>query len=1237
MRKTAALLVYSVLLCLASTKLLAQREPVYLDALMGDSIYTGNRLAVADSVFYDPLLKPGIKNSFLINNIISLRLNEGTMLALPDSFTVTVRIGVQYCVTETSCDSISEKLLTIDYHKNRDYRNKAILQFAGARYVEARILGISSSFADTSVIRKHLVLENLMAIERNYVVSCTNDAISTLMLDTLTVASHGEVRLSWTPNNVSQQYDVEWTFIDSSAIASGRYNKPDNSGIDTRLIFRNNATRITTKASSYQIPLLYDGEGFLFYRVRGTQQEANGEISATLWSSEKDTVMANWRYPFSGHHRNLNWQAVTSFAEGGLRKSVVQYFDGSLRARQVVTRDNTTTTTVVAETLYDEQGRPAIQVMPAPTLNTLIGFTPRFNTANAAGDEYDKTYYDGLTSTPGSCGQGADSMSALSGAALYYSPNNPLVNSLHHQFIPDAKGFAFTETEYAPDNSGRVTRQSGVGKEFRLGSGHETKYYYGQADQTELDALFGTEAGYASHYQKNIVKDANGQYSVSYVDMHGRTVATALSGSSPTSLQPLSSLRDSVQTEQLITPLGNLLNGQSIVSTSSFFLTKNDSVWLRYSLGKESLKLEDCRKDTICYDCLYDLSITVTGECADGALSAPYTYSLHNVPLYKVDTACGLAIPYDHTIRLFLTEGSYTVTKTLSISEYGMSFLRDSVFLPRNTCVTYQNMLDREKTAIRDSLDCDDETAAISTQQSQREMMLYDLYPLTGQYGDTAAIRSCFSIFNLQANRYGYQLVTDTAYYRNETGGRDSVLNGQGQLVLPQQLSPTEFIAAFKPSWAPTLLSLHPEYCLLKQYDRMAASAAWNDDFLGTETYAEAFAKGYLNPTGSNALPGGSFPIGQTDPLFGYAFATGAKQAIEDSLFHYRDMGANPDLTAWGLATSTAKCAEPVSQSCVNQWNSFSNAFNASLLCAGELDMAWRTFRSIYLENKQEWVDRFVRQQCAALPYPQAPCNPVFPNSDSLMASGGYGSDPLGDAQNAAAGFYAQNCNAYRQRWNEQLSGCYTEAERTVIINYLVEVCKRGADENHPYGASSIKTPGSYVFDNFAEAVQHVNDSLRLANGPSYISDVNCTAFLVDRPLPYGQPAFLANEQVWSKPDTCVCNRISGLYAGFQQSPAGAASFSSYVERELGTYIAQPTLDSLLALCNGTISCKFLVSPLTLPPALQCAVKNPCIDCDAMAEAYESYMTLFPGRKPSKQAPDSLQQSINTVFTNFMN
>ncbi len=1236
--------IISCVLLLFAAPLFAQKEPIYMDVLLGDSVYTGNKLAVKDSVYFDAFLKPTIKHTYFINNIISLRINESVDRVFPDSFVLNVKLKVRYATSETSSDSIQEKILTIDYFKNRQYHDKAIFLFNASHYVEAEILQITSSFADTSAIIPLVLLENRMVIERDYVVNCTNDGIDPVQLDTTTIASVGEIKIFWTPNQVSQMYDVEWTFIDKSALDNGRYNNI-HGNLDQALIFKNNASRITTKADNCLIPLLYDGEGKLFYRVRGAQIDQFGEIQTTMWSSELDTLASHWSYFYIGHETELNWQASTSFAEEGKRKSVVQYFDGSLRARQVVTRDNTTMTTVVAETLYDKQGRPTIQILPAPTLNKIIGYTPLFNVRDMNSAEYDKGVYDTLFSTDDYCAAQADSFSVVSGAAQYYSEQNPLSGLGFHQFVAQDSGYVFTQTQYSQDNTGRIYRQSGVGKQYQLGTGRETKYYYGTPDQEHLDALFGTEAGYASHYQKNMVRDANGQYSVSYVDMHGRTVATALAGAAPTQLDTIASYRrDSLETIEMLSPISNMLNGNSIEFTKTILMTKRDSVWLNYSMGTEALTLKDCQDKNICYSCLYDLTISVTGECGSSVSGKNDTIiRIKNYAMWQVDTTCGIAQPISVTIPLILEEGSYKINKTLRISEEGRDKSRDSVFLLHNTCKTYEDFYQEQLHIAKDSMSCATDSVGTYLYLHYREQMMADLHPLTGQYGDTSQTRNCYSIFGkiiLGVPKRWYHIVADTGIYRNEQGLPDSVINSAGQLVPPQQLTLDEFISNFKSSWALNLLSLHPEYCHLQKYEALAASHIWDEDFEKTHTYQAAVIKGYLNPTNSALVPASNF-LGATDPLYSYSFGTTAKNQITDSLMKAMPLSpGNPPTsfaTAWGLATAIAKCSDTLSAGGLWYWNQTSKVFQTNDLCTGELDMAWRIFRGIYLEKKREWIDNYIRAQCTAYSYPTV-CRPVFPQKDSVLKSSGYVAAALGQntstGQAQADSTYAANCDAYKSWWRQQLGNCYTEAQKDVLVEQLAIVCKEGSDSKHPYGSSTVKPTSTLT-----PPLRSFETVVKFYNTLWGITDPTCNAYLIDKPVPYDKQGPSLNLEVWNKPDSCSCHKIDSFYNNYIQYYAlDFPTFAAYLKFELKVDISASDADSLRKLCDGTIDCKFLPQSVTLPKELQCGYNLPsCIDCYKFRTANDSFRTKYPSIIPTVLSPDTLQQVKNKIYENFMN
>jgi hypothetical protein len=209
-----------------------------------------------------------------------------------------------------------------------------------------------------------LMVENQLITKPKFSLSCSN-TIGNITVGTIT-DSADELPVSWTAVLGADRYDLEWTYVDVSAIRNNGYVFPR----DLSRVFTNNSSRVTITGNSYNIPLMYDDSGSFFIRVRPVQIGTGNRVKAAAWSSSASTAVYG-RFDYIGHQRNLNWQSNISFAEEGKRKVVVQYFDGSLRSRQAVTKDNTTNTTVVSETYYDYQGRPAIQVLPTPSLSPM--------------------------------------------------------------------------------------------------------------------------------------------------------------------------------------------------------------------------------------------------------------------------------------------------------------------------------------------------------------------------------------------------------------------------------------------------------------------------------------------------------------------------------------------------------------------------------------------------------------------------------------------------------------------------------------------------------------------------------------------------------------------------------------------------------------------------------------------------------------------------------------------------
>ena len=271
------------------------------------------------------------------------------------------------------------------------------------------------------------------------------------------------------------------------------------------------------------------------------------------WSSgtiSSNATISSWPHYVeitSSHEPLKSWQYQAVYAEEGKKKEVLSYFDGSLRNRQTVTRINSNDQAVVGESVYDNQGRAAIQILPTPVENAALKYYPQLNrsydpNANNVFEMVPFGHQDfdwDASSSLTSCNSSSNSMSTASGAAKYYSDNNTATGNWQDQ-VPLSgssnlntaitSGFPYTQVEYTADNTGRIAAQSGVGETYMIDGEHATRYYYGQPTQEELNRLFGYQVGNVLRYKKNMVVDANGQVSVSYLDPQGRVIATALAG-----------------------------------------------------------------------------------------------------------------------------------------------------------------------------------------------------------------------------------------------------------------------------------------------------------------------------------------------------------------------------------------------------------------------------------------------------------------------------------------------------------------------------------------------------------------------------------------------------------------------------------------------------------------------------------------------------------------------------------
>ncbi|MBI3883693.1 MAG: hypothetical protein HY305_05650, partial [Sphingobacteriales bacterium] len=216
----------------------------------------------ADNSFNSSILS-AIDTPYAVKNIVSLRLNELSNLFLRDSFTVTVQVRIVYYTNSFSTPDSITRSFTINYDSTKSYQSISSFVFSGAHMVKVQVLDVSSSVSWD--VLPAVMLTNEMIIDPAYKFACTNQTINHINYSTDSLATQGELHVIWDAVNAADQYDLEWTYIDSSAL--GKYGNPYNES----LIFSNNATRVTITANNYMIPLLYDDKGTLFFRVRPVQ------------------------------------------------------------------------------------------------------------------------------------------------------------------------------------------------------------------------------------------------------------------------------------------------------------------------------------------------------------------------------------------------------------------------------------------------------------------------------------------------------------------------------------------------------------------------------------------------------------------------------------------------------------------------------------------------------------------------------------------------------------------------------------------------------------------------------------------------------------------------------------------------------------------------------------------------------------------------------------------------------
>jgi YD repeat-containing protein len=1228
----------------------------FYNSIEGALIASGSSITVQDDKYGTSLWSRIQKNEKALD-IVTLQLDEDTALFIKGNHTFRVDVMITRTTATGTQDSVAKTLVIHqDTGRGKAFNFRSSFEFVGGYIVKTRIIMTWYDGMITSSFPKAFMLSTDIYITRVYKFNC--DSLLTAAVPTFGTTNQ-RIKFNWNPPMVgADEYDLEYTFYDSASTVSLLGATCGSCHFtDFGFLFNGNATRVTLDTTVYHISSVFN-PGYIIYRVRPVHYDTLGNRIEGRWTSDtgstksESSFFGNYGYHWSGHMNAFNWQYTAAFAEEGKRKEVTSYFDGTLRNRQSVTLNNTTNKAIIGETMYDHQGRASITTLPVPVDTGKIWFYNKFN-VNTSGQEYSRHDFD-----TGNCSFIPPPMDSINsglvatGSYGYYSSANPDKGIGFDAYLPDAVGYAFTQTEYTPDNTGRISRQSIAGKPHTLGSGHETQYFYGKPAQEQLDRLFGSEVGNNSHYLENMVIDANGQISVSYVDANGKTVATALAGQPPSNLHALPSYYSATNLYiNLLDEGANQLNSTTVNSSFGLIATNSGRYHFTYKLYPGNYTDSSCSSH-VCTDCLYDIALQVSGSCGcDSCLKVKLdsNFTLKN----KFDTLCGTNNLTD-TFSLYLTPGEYNISRQIGIDPTAMSFYENE-YMRKNTCIkTYSSFLTsaiakidmggcnitcatclsslgtssafltkyiteiqsgggtpvHQDTVTADSLytvevaNCNNLCALQSPCQSLYNEMLADV-TLGGQYNSYIQVNGLDTAVDPTSMIANGVYAYPSTYYFDANGNYDSVVVN-GAKVRPNQLSENEFILNWKPSWAASFLRYHPEYCAY-QYCSATNSAQYDQSIENTSRYDSAYAEGYINPMSMTGFP---YTIHNSDPWWsvgGYWGGGSLTTALQHKMAQYAtlEVSSSPPtyvtLSMWATAALMSYCSEDTLtgthlSSC---YSPSDTVFGGS--CAGVNNMQWEIFRGLYLSMKQHAYDSMELVLMAA-----NGCDTCIGKSDC----GNYAHKQ----PRVVTPSYASTLNF--------TPGTITRSSEATFVaqqekNNCDTMCNSYANSwlNKLNGCGTLTTAQKdSLINGFVEICEagcgptHYLGASTMKGGlPDSRGDISfedvimrvlgrsdtsslCNGMDITMPPPYYDSNGITGPMVtYYKPSSCQCSNINNAYTVYHADSAGETKYKNF-----GDYLTKYYGDSISAANAYALkslcngSCFYATTPIQMPLWMSC-------------------------------------------------
>lgn len=693
----------------------------------------------------------------------------------------------------------------------------------------------------------------------------------------------GNSTISWKAVPNATHYELEWTFID-------HFDSPNHYSTASPAFEAVEGASIITNSNSFPFELTYP-EGELYFRVRSIASFPNsGSKRYSPWQSRNQSQYTD---PFEitsaiAFEQKKNWQVNHVFAENGKNKTVVGYYDGSLRNRQTITDLSTSGNIVVGESLIDYEGRPTLGIMPTVidgTSNSKINLLSYHNELNMFdtdnGLSKEKHVYDKVIGD-------VDPMSTNSGTAKYYSQAND-VSGIHQDMTPNAEGYVYSRTTFKNDATGRPTKQRGVGETFSKNEGHISSFYYENVDDGDLKRLFGSNVGNANKYRKTYVSDPNGQLTVSYTDLQGRTIASGLAGKGPDNLLEIEGNEAEDVTKHLLNAANASDNNVLNEETNALEMTNtimNDAVGKAYNFNYD-LTGTNAQLDGICSDCNFELVMTIVDPNGTAvAINTNNTYGDNDFKIIQSINGNGgtceteTITPSISFSTDFSEIGSYTINKSLRVTNGDITQIKD--FLenlplessPPTGFPDFNNIYDNVlagQDPYACEFDCDNLCHNIALDQGHVEgSFAYDEAVLACKAENCPTVDQVIeqSVID-RCEDYKHSLVTDYKENRSLFDIINTLYDNSGLIehIPDEDLITKEKLFSYweTPSWDNTLARDHQEYCVYTNvcgdvYDdvnsplNLRRADAYGLELSTLTSFEEAARQGNFYPLGDMAL-----------------------------------------------------------------------------------------------------------------------------------------------------------------------------------------------------------------------------------------------------------------------------------------------------------------------------------------------------------------------------------------------